>query len=474
MMTRAASTLAGCLRAAVVTLAVVAPPAAAATLPASFAEALVASGLADPTAMAFAPDGRLFVCQQGGQLRVIENGVLQPAPFVTLTVNASGERGLLGVAFDPAFAVNQYVYVYYTATTPSIHNRISRFTANGNVAVPGSEFVLLDLNDLSATNHNGGGIHFAADGTLIAGVGENAIPANSQTLSNLLGKMLRINSDGSIPTDNPFYNQATGNNRAIWTLGLRNPYTFAVQPGTGRIFINDVGGGSFEEIDDGLAGSNYGWPNSEGPTGNPNERGPLYYYGHGSGPFVGCAITGGTFYNPATSQFPAAYVGDYFFADLCGGWINRFDETTGVTTFASGIANPVDLKVGADGSLYYLARGSGSVHKISFTNFTDHPLAAGTTVIRALHVTELRDRIDALRTRFALLPFAWTDSSLGAGTIARAVHVEDLRTALQQAYASAGQPAPGFTDVSLVPQSSVIKALHLMELRDAVVALEAT
>ena len=105
----------------------------------NFTETIVANGLASPTAMEFAPDGRLFVAEQGGRLRVIKNNVLLPAPFVTVTVNASGERGLLGIAFDPAFASNQFVYVYYTATTPTIHNRVSRFTANGDVAVAGSE-----------------------------------------------------------------------------------------------------------------------------------------------------------------------------------------------------------------------------------------------------------------------------------------------------------------------------------------------
>src|SRR5688572_30199563 len=105
-----------------------------AVLPVGFTESLVASGLTNPTAMEFAPDGRLFVAQQGGALRVIQNGSLLPTPFVTLPVNASGERGLLGVTFDPNFATNQFVYVYYTATTPAVHNRISRFTANGNVA----------------------------------------------------------------------------------------------------------------------------------------------------------------------------------------------------------------------------------------------------------------------------------------------------------------------------------------------------
>jgi glucose/arabinose dehydrogenase len=237
---------------------------AAATLPAGFSETLVANGLSSPTSMDFAPDGRLFVCLQGGQLRVIKNGSLLPAPFVSLTVNSSGERGLLGVAFDPNFATNNFVYVYYTAPTPSIHNRVSRFTANGDVAVAGSELVLLDLENLSATNHNGGAIHFGPDGKLYVAVGENAVPSNSQTLTNRLGKVLRINSDGSIPSDNPFFNTATGVNRSIWALGLRNPFTFAFQPGTGRLFINDVGQNAWEEINDGIAGSNYGWSTCEG------------------------------------------------------------------------------------------------------------------------------------------------------------------------------------------------------------------
>jgi glucose/arabinose dehydrogenase len=362
-----------------------AAPGSAATLPGGFTETLVATGLASPTAMAFAPDGRLFVAQQGGALRVIKNGALLATPFLTVTVDSAGERGLLGVAFDPAFASNQFVYVYYTATTPSTHNRISRFTANDDVALGGSETIILELNNLSsATNHNGGAIHFGPDGKLYVGVGENANSANSQSLSNLLGKMLRINSDGSIPTDNPFYNTANGVNRSIWATGLRNPFTFAFQPGTGRMFINDVGQNTWEEIDDGIVASNYGWPNSEGATANPGERGPLYYYGHGSGSFLGCAITGGAFYNPSVAQFPAAYVGSYFFADYCGGWINRVDPANGftVSTFATGISSPVDVQLGPDGSLYYLVRG-GVVGRIQYTasqapTITQHP--ANTTV----------------------------------------------------------------------------------------------
>src|SRR5689334_3487711 len=215
--------------------------------------------------MELAPDGRIFVCQQTGSLRVIKNGALLSTPFLTLNVDSNGERGLLGIAFDPNFASNNFLYVYYTVPSTPRHNRVSRFTANGDVVANGSEVPILDLDNLStATNHNGGAIHFGPDGKLYVAVGENANGANAQTLSNRLGKMLRINSDGSIPGDNPFFNTATVLNRSIWALGLRNPFTFAFQPGTGRMFINDVGQNTWEEINDGMAGSNYGWPTTEG------------------------------------------------------------------------------------------------------------------------------------------------------------------------------------------------------------------
>jgi glucose/arabinose dehydrogenase len=343
--------------------------ASAATLPTGFTETQVSSGLINPTAMAFAPDGRIFVCQQSGQLRVIKNGALLATPFLTVAVDSAGERGLLGIAFDPNFLTNGFIYIYYTATTPAVHNRVSRFTASGDTALAGSEVVLLELNNLSgATNHNGGAMHFGPDGRLYVAVGDNVNGANAQTLTNLLGKILRINADGTIPTDNPFFSTTTGNNRAIWALGLRNPYTFAFQPGTGRMFINDVGETQTEEINDGIAGANYGWPTCEGSCANPSFRNPIFSYGHGSSATTGCAITGGAFYNPQNVQFPSDYVGKYLFADFCSGWIRRLDPATNTATgFATGISNPVDLQVSSDGSLYYLARGSGAVFRVQYT-----------------------------------------------------------------------------------------------------------
>ena len=269
--------------------------ASAATLPSGFVETTVASGIASPTAMAIAPDGRIFVCSQSGALRVIKNGVLLATPFVTLSVDSVGERGLLGVAFDPHFTLNHYIYLYYTVPGTPAHNRVIRFTANGDVVVPGSGRVILELNSLStATNHNGGALHFGPEDNLYVAVGDNAKGSNSQNLSNLFGKILRITSDGTIPSDNPFV-QSTTARHEIWALGLRNPFTFAFRGTTNFIYINDVGQSTWEEVDLGQAGANYGWPASEGPTTNPAYKSPIYYYGHSDG----CAITGGAFYSPS-------------------------------------------------------------------------------------------------------------------------------------------------------------------------------
>jgi glucose/arabinose dehydrogenase len=339
------------------------------TQPAGFTRSeTFVTGLSAATALAQAPDGRLFIAEQGGDLRVVKAGVLQGAPFVSLAVNSTGERGLIGVALHPDFANNGYVYVYYTATTPTIHNRISRFVAQGDVAAPNSEFVLAELPTLGATNHNGGAIHFGLGGKLYAGVGENAEPANSQDLNTPLGKMLRFNDDGTIPPDNPFCTAAGNVACAVWALGLRNPFTFAVQPGTGRIHINDVGQDTWEEINLGAAGANYGWPNSEGPTSTAGQTGPLFTYKHSAGSppgsepggfFVGFAITGGAFY-PANGPFGAPYQGGYFFADLTSRFVGFLDLVNGNAAYAFGSVsgNPVDMIAAADGALLVLTRSN--------------------------------------------------------------------------------------------------------------------
>lgn len=345
------------------------------TVPADFDVTQVVGGLNEPTAMAFAPDGRLFVAEQGGDLRVIKDGVLLPTPFLSVTVDSAKERGLIGVAVDPDFASNGYVYIYHTLTTTPRRNRISRFTAAGDVAAPGSAVVIMELDDLNDRPiHNGGALHFGIDGKLYAAVGDNAEPDNAQTLANRHGKILRINADGSIPTDNPFYDEATGANRSIWALGLRNPFTFAINPLTGALYINDVGQKAYEEINEGLAGANYGWALTEGYHSDPRFENPLYVYPNGrdGSPGTGCAIAGGAFYAPEVYQFPFFYAGAYFFGDYCSGWIRRYVPADGsVHDFLSNAdGRIVDLRVERTGALYYLSRQGttgGAVYRISYT-----------------------------------------------------------------------------------------------------------
>ena len=365
------SAIAACVVAVVVLSA--APVKGAGTLEDGFSQERLVDGLDSPTAMSFAPDGRLFVTEQGGAVRVIKDGKLLPEPFLKLpasAVDSEGERGLLGIAFDPGFENGRpYVYVYYTLAGNSNRaprNRVVRFTARGDQFVPGSYKTIFLLEALGAKNHNGGAIHFGKDNKLYVAVGDNAKSDSAQSLKSLNGKMLRINSTGSIPGDNPFYKKTRGKDRAIWARGFRNPFSFAVKPGSGAIFVNDVGLRTWEEIDYLRKGLNYGWPRYEGPSTTRGYAPPSYAY-RNQEPSP-CAITGGTFYNPENPQFPSKYVGDYFFADFCGGWIRYRDIASHEVKELKGASGerPVDLKVDEDGALYYLARETGSVEKIIY------------------------------------------------------------------------------------------------------------
>jgi glucose/arabinose dehydrogenase len=349
-----------------------------ATLIPGFAEQAAASGLSSPTAMEFSPDGKMFVCEKAGTMEVWENGARLQANFflnTPIVTQTTSERGLLGVTFDPNYATNRFVYVYYTTTQADNHNRVSRYTANaaGDLALAGTEFIIVDLDAHSAGNHNGGAIHFGPDGKLYVACGDNASGGNAQSITTRHGKILRYNSDGTIPADNPtsfpgITGTPAGVYRAIWAVGLRNPYTFTFQPGTGRMHINDVGEVTWEEINIGTAGVNYGWPTTEGMFNQstfPNFTEPLFAYNHTSGFPVGQAITGGAFYNPDVMQFPTSYAGDYFFGDYVAGWIKSIDlNTLVVSNFATGAQGPVDLRVRPDGSLYYVSINGGVVNRV--------------------------------------------------------------------------------------------------------------
>jgi glucose/arabinose dehydrogenase len=356
---------------AVCLLALVKPAQGAVKLPPGFKLTEVAGQVGGGTDMEFAPDGRLFVNNQPGLVRIVKPGKKWVTFYnISAKVDDSLERGLQEIAFDPSFSKNHYVYLYYTmkktGNTPA-HNRLVRVTAKGDKAVPGSEKLLLRLPNLQTEFHMGGSLEFGKDGKLYVSVGENNQRQPAQVLNTPLGKILRINKDGTIPRDNPFYSKTKGNNRAIWARGFRNPWKITVQPGTSTIFVNDVGGGAWEEINRLKKGANYGWPKHEGYAKDPPFVGPLFAYKHtakGEAAGLCCVITGGAFYKPATVQFPKQYVGDYFFSDNAGGWIKVLDPPAKkATTFATGITSPRDLEVKKDGSLYVL--GVSRVEKIS-------------------------------------------------------------------------------------------------------------
>lgn len=333
-----------------------------ANLPEGFVEQVVVENL-DPTKMIIVPDGRIFIAEKSGRILVVKNDELLPDPFLDIPVDNFNERGLSGFALDPDFDTNNYFYVYYTVLGGN-RNRLSRFIANGDYAIPESEEILLEFDPLNGSIHNGGEMHFGTDGKLYIAVGDGGSSERSQDLGSLHGKILRLNPDGSIPEDNPFYDSLDGKYRSIWAYGFRNPFTFAVQAGTGRIFVNDVGSFRFEEVNQIFKGKNYGWDINEGVSeeGNPaNFQNPIHAYDHG----VGCAVIGAAFYNPAQQQFPDRYVGKYLFGDYCKGFIKVLNPETGAIeeTFATDIDRPVSMAVAPDGSLYYLERaglGGGS------------------------------------------------------------------------------------------------------------------
>lgn len=383
-------------------------PAFAAGVPTGFQDRQIYSGFTSPTALHTLPDGRVLVVQQNGVIRLIKDDVLLATPFYMVqNVDPFVETGCVGVVSDPGFMSNGHVYFYCTLRNNSeSHNRILRVTAQGDTASPASEVTILDLPVIPPDpmdgsriyTHIGGAMRFGSDGKLYVATGghENtrvrpSENSYSQRMDSPFGKLLRINPDGSFPADNPFYNTA-GAYRGVYSLGLRNPFGMDIQEGTGRIFVNDVGAGSFEEVIDAKPGENYGWPAYDGNSSEPQYVNGFYVYPHAedsSGRFR-CALTGSAFYDPLNAQFPGSYVGKYLFADYCSGSVYTLDpiDPSGDTEFVTGIVGPVGLSVAPDGSLYYLARHTtrgdgdgdemGLLGKVEYTgtqapNIAQHP-----------------------------------------------------------------------------------------------------
>lgn len=340
----------------------------------------VAEGLDSPVYLTAPPgDSRLFVVEQPGRIRIIQNGGLLPTPFLDITdrVRSGGERGLLSVAFHPQYRSNGYLYVNYTDRSGDTRIERYRVGSDRNRADPASAMRLLSVEQPYA-NHNGGLLKFGPDGMLYIGMGDGGSggdPQNhGQRLDTLLGAMLRIDVDRGtpygIPADNPFAGRADARGE-IWAYGLRNPWRFSFDRATGELFIADVGQNAWEEVHvtrAGEAGVNYGWKTLEGShcfrTDSCERAGlalPVLEYPHSDG----CSITGGYVYR---GRALPDLVGHYFYADYCRGWIRSFRHANGRATeerrWELGDAGSIaSFGEDAAGELYVIDKG-GKVFKL--------------------------------------------------------------------------------------------------------------
>lgn len=320
---------------------------------------LVASNLNQLVAMTFDSTGRLFFTEKTGRVRLLVNGELAQTPVISFNVDTCSERGLLGITLDPAFDTNHYVYVYYTVrgngSCSATTNQVVRFTEVNGVGQ--NPVTIFSSPAVGAGNHNGGNLHFGLDGKLYVSVGDDSNPANSQDLSTPNGKIHRINSDGTIPTDNPFYGQA-GRVESIFAYGLRNSFDFDVDPLTGALFASENGPSCDDEVNRILPGYNYGWrPNYPCGDNDPtyNTIPPLIRWTPPIAP------TGITFYRDDRVRKP-------LFMCSYDGKLHRFplsSDRTQITedrivTLPSGVGCNAEVETGPDGSLYFVAGGGYS------------------------------------------------------------------------------------------------------------------
>jgi glucose/arabinose dehydrogenase len=473
-----------------------------------------------PNAVAFVqnPADRTvqFVVQYDGHIRVVKNGALVGGDFLNVAqaISFGSEQGLLGLAFPADYGTSGRFFVNFTNSAG--HTVVARFhvSANPLIADPTSRFDLQwggvsGFIEQPFANHNGGNLAFGPDGFLYIGLGDggaaNDPDHRAQNPSSLLGKMLRIDvgvPDGDtwgyrIPADNPFV--GTSARPEIWSFGLRNPWRYSFDDvnhgGTGALVIGDVGQGAVEEVDyqpANAGGKNYGWRNREGNIDNVTTLPPAYLpltepiftYTHADGQ----SITGGVVYRGRA--LGPSYFGRYFFADYVARrvWsialmVNQSTgeaaasdlvEHTSALGGSAAIGNVSAFGTDADGELYLVGLTTGNILRLlpaAPAEFTDPTLIPGVTPLKAVHVVELRSRVNALRSANGLAAVVWTDNLLVSGTtLVRAIHISELRSALAQAYASAGRPAPSYTDPTL-PSGTPIKAVHISELRAAIIAL---
>jgi len=301
-----------------------------------------------PVDFRFLPDGRMILAEKFGAIRLVDDGVLGE-PLIVLPTLTGIEKGVNGIEVDPDFADNGYLYVAYT--TLDNHDRLSRFTMADGAVDPGSELLLVEGDQPAGPSHHGGAIAFAPDGTIFYALGDNTEPANSQDLSTLHGKILRINADGTVPEDNPFVGVADAM-PAIYAYGFRNPYRMTVTP-DGQLLVADVGEISWEELNLVTAGGNYGWWPGEGPCDDCGYINPIYAYQRDA---LGAALTSVLVYTGST--FDPSFGGKVFIADWARGWIkvltcaDDYSTCGNVKTFNEHAGSSVNLLQGPDGNVY--------------------------------------------------------------------------------------------------------------------------
>src|SRR5438876_1075767 len=340
-------------------------PARAATVPSGFTKTQLAHGLNKPTVIAFAPNGDIYIGEQPGNILIYRGGTVLPTPVITLNTDSQAEKGLLGLALDPNFATNGYMYVSYT--TLDEHAQLSRFTVVNDTASLASEKVFLKGNQLQNPHHSANDVHIGPDGKLWWSVGDN-VPSitNGETLTNIYGKMLRFNLDGTIPSDNP-YLKIPGAVPALYSYGLRNPFRFTFLP-NGKAMVEDTGSSYWEEMDTIQPGGNYGWDFYEGNCFSCGYINPTYAYGHLPTDGAASAIAAYT-----GAAFPKQYDQVVFFGDYVRGDIEAvmFDPSYNVelsdTVFDSSAGTIADLQEGPDGNLYYVSIFEGTFTEISAT-----------------------------------------------------------------------------------------------------------
>lgn len=353
------------------------------TVPAGFKTETIAEGVNAGTALTIVPDGTVYFAEQTGHIRIVRDGLLLERPLLDISarVDTFWERGLVGMEFDPHYPEKPYLYVLYVMKLPYVHHVVSRFTVENDVADLGSERIIFEGDDQAMLGgsqpsaHQGGPMRFGPDGKLYIGLGEQTEDLAAQSMETLQGKILRLNPDGSIPEDNPFYETAKGKYRSIYALGIRNPFGLAFQPGTGRLFEADIGKSSFDEINEIKAGRNYGWPLAEGMSNDETFTNPVHAYP----PAIGRCICGSMFY-PSSGKFPDPWKGKFFFVDWASNWIKAIDvdNPKEALDFGSDFDSPVAIEASPDGSIWVLnrntrwrdqkkfANNSGSLTRISY------------------------------------------------------------------------------------------------------------